>query len=140
MGYISGQNKVSGLIVDANLNMGAHNITLGAGQTVDGKDVSGLEPHKITNGTYNGNDTQNRSVEHTLGEIPKLVVIYDDLGQLFGMNIEALNKIKYLTHTAMAVITHNSTTSVYFYVGMTAAGYNHSANETGRTYYWTAFV
>lgn len=33
---------ISELVVDADLVMGAHNITLGAGQTVDGEDVSGL--------------------------------------------------------------------------------------------------
>ena len=42
MGYITGQNKISQIVVDADLVMGAHNITLGAGQTVDGKDVGAI--------------------------------------------------------------------------------------------------
>lgn len=37
-----GITKLSELTIDADLAMGAHNITLGAGQTVDGKDVSAL--------------------------------------------------------------------------------------------------
>ena len=39
MGYESRAGKLSQLEIDANLTMGAHSITLGAGQTVDGKDV-----------------------------------------------------------------------------------------------------
>lgn len=35
--------KLSQLTVDCDLAMGAHNITLGVGQTVDGRDVSGIE-------------------------------------------------------------------------------------------------
>ena len=42
MAYLTGTNKMSGLVVDAALNMGAHDITLGVGQSVDGKDVSEL--------------------------------------------------------------------------------------------------
>lgn len=42
MGFISnpGSTNLSGLTIDQDLNMGAHNITLGAGQTVDGEDVN----------------------------------------------------------------------------------------------------
>ena len=45
MGSLSedgGITKLSELNIDADLAMGAHNITLGAAQTVDGKDVGGL--------------------------------------------------------------------------------------------------
>jgi len=42
MGFEMSARKLSQLEIDADLVMGAHNITLGVGQTVDSKDVSGL--------------------------------------------------------------------------------------------------
>ena len=42
MGYKVNKPKLSKLLIDANLVMGAHDITLGAAQTVDTKDVSAL--------------------------------------------------------------------------------------------------
>jgi len=41
MGYEMSARKLSQLEIDTDLTMGAHNITLGAGQTVDGRDVGG---------------------------------------------------------------------------------------------------
>ena len=52
MGYTSAVNKLSKLIIDADLAMGAHDISLGAAQTVDGKDVSEL----VGIGTINQSD------------------------------------------------------------------------------------
>lgn len=41
-------NKLSSLSIDANLSMGAHDISLGAGQLVDGKDVGfGCVAHDV---------------------------------------------------------------------------------------------
>lgn len=42
-------NKLSSITIDADLAMGAHDITLGAGQTVDSKDVSDTFIEKVDN-------------------------------------------------------------------------------------------
>lgn len=44
VGINIGAGKISELVVDADLAMGAHDITLGAGRLVDGKDISELFP------------------------------------------------------------------------------------------------
>lgn len=58
VGVITTGGKLSGLAIDADLAMGAHNITLDAAQTVDGKDVSsvGLLPLATVQVVTNGAD------------------------------------------------------------------------------------
>ena len=51
--------NLSQLLIDADLVMGAHNVTLGAGQTVDGKDVSTLDIGNMTKAIY---DAGNRGI------------------------------------------------------------------------------
>lgn len=77
MGYIStGSVKLSAVSIDVDLVMGAHNITLGAGQTVDGEDVSAIKDNviiaELTNAiveaatpTGNADSPENINVDNT---------------------------------------------------------------------------
>lgn len=47
--------KLSQLTIDTNLAMGAFNITLGAGQTVDGKDISAIPDADMLKSVYDPN-------------------------------------------------------------------------------------
>lgn len=51
-----GATKLSELTIDADLAMGAHDITIGAGQTVDGKDVSGLGVGDMLKSVFDSDD------------------------------------------------------------------------------------
>jgi len=54
VGVMSGAVAISKLVIDADLNMGSYNITLGAGQTVDGVDVNAGYTGDISEETEGG--------------------------------------------------------------------------------------
>lgn len=105
MAGLAGGGKLSGLIIDADLAMGAHNITLSDTQTVDGQDVSGLMKKaadcdlvmgahnitlgagqtvdgkdvstlaKVATGTYTGNDSVSQDIDTGLSTIKGLIIM-----------------------------------------------------------------
>lgn len=84
MGYLTRESKLSGLVIDADLTMGAHNITLGAAQTVDGKDVSILRaPYNIVQ--VNGSEeTQTGTVWKEIGRVKVNVDLLGTHLRLYG--------------------------------------------------------
>lgn len=76
MGFLSsGTTKLSAVSIDADLVMGAHNITLGAGQTVDGDDIGeicggdGVIDHKSIQVTPVASDTLKKSEDTEVANI-----------------------------------------------------------------------
>lgn len=136
MAYLSGTNKMSGLVVDTDLNMGAHNITLGASQTVDGIDVSSI----VNSGTYTGNDTAQRAIAHGLGVIPKHVLIVDTNGFIGQYNGLANTTLMYTNAGNDGAVTLTGMNATNFYVGHATPGYPNSMNSAGVIYYWIAWL
>lgn len=64
---ITGEGRLSQLLIDADLAMGAFNVTLSAGQTVDGKDVSTLPKAFICANLMSGVDTEDVDTGGTPG-------------------------------------------------------------------------
>lgn len=82
-------NKVSELNVDADLVIGAHNITIGAGQTVDGRDISALDPNndlampgkivKASDTLRHSHDAAVIDWQNTVYEVKKTITLKTDL-------------------------------------------------------------
>ena len=153
--------KLSQIAIDADLVMGAHDITLGAGQLVDGKDVSTLDigdmekavydpnedgvialaqldPNiaKVTEGSYAGDAADDRAIAHGLGKIPQIVII-QGVGTVKGIwFISEGQAIIMDIDTQMAETACTLWMDTYFY---TEASYTARAiNKVGGTYHWTA--
>lgn len=96
--------------------------------------------HAITSirtGTYTGDDTENKAIDHGLGRTPSLVLIF-----AAGIHfvLDCLGGTSYLGPTSSGTkysVTHP--TSVSFYVG-DAVSYQNSANQNAITYSWVAFA
>ena len=125
--------KLSQITIDTDLAMGAHNITLGAAQTVDGKDVSTLGSAVANTGNYTGNATNDRAIEHGLGVIPKFVLFREQLGT--NDIVAILDKISPLVGGTEHTVLYPTTT--YFYVG-SAGAFTPTANADGQEYFWVA--
>jgi len=84
-------------------------------------------------GSYVGDDSANRAIPHSLGVIPRYVIIAASDGRVIIVNgTQAMP----LNETTRAVTTPTSTN---FYVG-NAASYVQSANGVTVTYKWQAFI
>ena len=143
---------LSQITIDVDLDMGAHNITLDALQTVDGEDVSAhvaaAYPHSghtiIKTGTYAGDSTVNRAIAHGLGRLPQLVIFFIDNASYttvwgviaFGTNILAVRETEAPPYESFLTVTEWDETN--FYVG-NASSYDSSMNGPAWTpIYWVA--
>jgi hypothetical protein len=98
--------------------------------------------YKIYSGTYTGDSSVNKSIPHGLGVIPSLIVIANSaqLSLSFLLPNSGIAKINTMignTSTQCLAVTIGDTTN--FYVG-NATSYPYSANLTGETYKWIAFI
>ena len=130
--------NLSQIIIDADLAMGAHNITLGAAQTVDGRDVSAI--NTLVSGTYVGNGNVNRAVAHGLGVIPKHVIIVGVDGFVAQLS-EDYNgaRLLYTNAAADGFYAVTALDADNFYVG-NAGSFPNSVNNAGAGYGWMAWV
>ena len=112
--------KLSQIDIDTDLVMGSHAI-------IGNK-----------SGSYGGNDTVNRPIAHSLGVIPKHILIAVDSGYIGQMSQHRNGKIMFTFDAGRGEINVNNMTDTYFYVG-NAGNYFTSMNGGGRGYYWIAF-
>lgn len=96
--------------------------------------ASGLK--KIAQGTYTGDSTVNKAVAHTLGVIPKFVIILNTTNEAGTFYNVAGTLIGQFYNNLGYAVTGFDTTN--FYVG-NATSYANSMNYTGRAYMWIAF-
>ena len=90
---------------------------------------------KVSTGSYNGDNTQNRAIAHGLGSAPKLIVIQPaNTSGAISQKILGTNAFSCeegtTTQTAVTAIDGTN-----FYVGGVSGV---PANVTGKSYYWTA--
>ena len=144
--------QLSQITIDVDLDMGAHNITLDALQTVDGEDVSAhvaaAYPHSghavIKSGSYAGDSTVNRAIAHGLGRAPQMVFFFvNEAGfttvwgiNVFGTVILAVRESETPAYVSFLTVTDWDETN--FYVG-NASSYDSSMNGPAWTpIYWVA--
>lgn len=105
--------KISTIEKDADLVMGAHSITLGAGQTVDGKDVSALVENivQVRTGTYTGDGAINKEIVTGFATVKGILIYHRDTGwgvcaldnhpTSYGVDIPAGSRLDFF-HSAMS--------------------------------------
>ena len=74
IGITVGTGKLSAITIDTNLVMGAHSITLGAGQTVDGKDVGSALMDKSDYDSNEDSVAHGLQVNATQSEVQRKIV------------------------------------------------------------------
>ena len=88
-------------------------------------------------GMYSGDNTVNRAIAHTLGFIPKAILIMPNTAAYYFQiwYAAAIAQISPTTSGALGITAKDATN---FYVG-NATSYPQSANASGTNYYWAAF-
>lgn len=87
----------------------------------------------LTYGSYNGDNTDNHAIAHSLGKVPRLIVVTSNTD---NKTFVLMGGIPYIWFTSGAVFrTQTAPTDTYFYVGKVAS-YPETANANGLTYYY----
>ena len=139
LAHTEAKNLLSVLGIDTDLVMGAHNITLGSAQTVDGKDVSDMP--QIATGVYTGDGTTSKSVNTSLNTITGIIItrrLYNEPEALIKLNADPANE----SH----VFSDGVVTDHYFSSGFTDGtfyvddnGDDGFPNSIGVSYEWIAW-
>lgn len=89
-----------------------------------------------TTGTFTGDGTSNRAIPHTLGVIPKLVIITPDNSTYLGVVLIGASGKVFSIGGSAALLTNTASDSTNFYAGDSAAGKR--GNENTSPYNWVA--
>lgn len=97
---------------------------------------------RIANGNYTGDGTAARAISHSLGRVPRVIIINDAAGfwHIQPGITAAANTWNYCQKTTPAIVLEecSDATSLVFYVGSGIGDGTNSANKNGNTYNWIA--
>jgi len=102
--------------------------------------ITGGLHYRIDFGNYTGDGAVDRAIPHTLGVVPKLVIIYNSSGAwAIRFQFYGTDTIYYVDGgPTFATFGVAAMTTANFYVG-DAAEFERSANFLGTDYRWVAF-
>jgi len=109
----------------------------GSGVTFPDASVQPTRGAKIASGSYVGDDSVNKAIPHTLGVIPKLVILNQAGSGPMYFIVGGQGFIVIASGATVDSLAVTAPSDTNIYVG-NAGSYTHSANSNGVTYYWVA--